>query len=195
MFLFLTLLRRQGGGQQGGCCYQQCCDCDEWCARIARMWGGCCGRFIVGGGLVAGVGTAALCWLGVFSGSGLFGIDVFERHDINGGILRLFVEFAAVCCYQFNGEYFEAWLGRALIVGCSVVAEDLEYGIRLGPVCNAGVLFTYAKAFARYVVHLLLRALDSEGAFVFSFAIRSYGCRYGHIAVILDLANANIKDL
>lgn len=122
-------------------------------------------------------------------------MDVFERHDINGGILRLFVEFAAVCCYQFNGEYFEAWLGRALIVGCSVVAEDLVCGIRIGPVCNAGVLFTYAKAFARYVVHLLLRALDGEDAFVFSFAIRSYGCRYGYIAVILDLANANIKDL
>ncbi len=35
--------------------------------------------------------------------------------------------------------------------------------------------FTYVKAFARYVVYLLLRALDGEVAFVFPFAIRSYG--------------------
>ena len=156
---------------------------------------GCCCWFIAGVRLIARVGIAALCWLGVFSGGSLFGIDVFECHDTNGGILRLFVEFSVVCCYQFNGEYFEAWLGWAPIVGCAVVAEDLVCGIRIGPVCKAGVLFAYAKAFACYVVHLLLRTLDGEGAFVASFAIRSNGCRYGYVAVILNLAYANVEDL
>ena len=158
------------------------------------MRGGCrC--FVFYGGLIVRVGIAALCRLGVFGGSGLFGIDVFERHDINGGILRFFVEFAVVCCCQFNGEYLEARLGCSLIVGCTVVAEDLVYGIRIGPVCNASVLFTYAKAFSRYVAQLAFRTLDGEGAFVASFAICGNVGRYGYVAVILNLANANVEDL
>lgn len=156
---------------------------------------GDCRCFVVYGGLIACVGIAALCWLSVFSGISLFGIDVFERHGINGGILRLLVEFAVVCCYQFNGEDIEAWLGCSLIVGCAVVAEDLVYGIRIGPVRNASVLFTYAKAFSRYVVQLAFRTLDGKGAFVASFAICDNVGRYGYVVVILNLANTNVEDL
>ena len=67
-FLFLALLHSQCGCKQGACRYQQRGDCNDWRIAVTRMRGGCC-FFVVCGGLIARVGIAALCWLGVFNGA------------------------------------------------------------------------------------------------------------------------------
>ena len=192
---FAHLLGRDCDGQSA-CGHQQHGKFNSQSAAIARLRNVSCGVLVIRCGLGAGGRFVVSRGLVVRGGSGLFRIDIFKRHARYGRILRFLVERAVVGFYELNGENIVARLGSGLAVGRNLVfiAEDLVNGVGIRPVRHARVLLAHAETLAGYVANLALRALDGEKALVFACAIRSDGCRYGYVGVILNLANADVED-